>query len=130
MKDSVKYPKDYEKSVGRVRYGYDEKIKKKTLLDYVNRGEMLEFRRAQPFNPPRCADNYKVKLRNEPFIYLNINVNAGKKGTIGLRIDDDPENKAEEFATEFQLEVDDKVKLAELFEEYIQSEIQKQKNQG
>lgn len=116
------YPRNFEKSVGRARYAFDEKIKKEQRLNYVNRGEFLEFRRSLPMNPPRCAEDYIVRT-TEPFVYLNINVRNGKKGLLGLRTDDIPEAKAEEFATEFQLEPDEQRQLEELIKEYIKEEL-------
>lgn len=122
MSQSAIYPKDYEKSIGRVRFGHDEKVKKQGLLNYVNRGEFLEFRRTLPMNPPRCADNYIIRAP-EPFMYLNIVVRGGKKGTIALRKNDIPEIKAEEFAAEFQLEGNEQEQLQQMIEEYIGNEL-------
>lgn len=122
IREVESYPKNYEKSVGRARWAFDEKIKKEQRLNYVNRGEFLEFRRSLPMNPPRCAEDYIVRAP-EPFVYLNINVRNGKKGLLGLRTDDIPEAKAEEFAAEFQLEPDEQQQLEELIKEYIREEL-------
>jgi len=119
--EKVPYPKDFEKSVGRNRYAFDERMKKEERLNYINRGELLEFRRSLPANPPRCAEDYVVRA-SQPFIFLNINVRNGKKGLLGIRVDDIPEAKAEEFAAEFQLEADEQTQLEAVIREYIRDE--------
>lgn len=122
MKENRFYPKDFEKSVGRIRFAYDEKVKRQNQLDFIPTGEFLEFHRSLPMNPPKCAENYIVRTQ-EPFVYLNVNLKNGKKGKIAIREDDIPSAKAEEFATEFQLDGEEQEQLKDMIEDYLREHL-------
>lgn len=99
-------PKDFYKAVGRMRFATEERERHKQALNHIPKGEGYEARMKEPFNPPKCAmlnSKGKKKVSNKPFMYLDVNISAGKTGRIALYRSDDPVEKARSFAQTFQL---------------------------
>ena len=78
-------PKDFYKAVGRMRFATEERERHKHALTHIPAGEGYETRMKEPFNPPRCAisnNKNKKKAAEKPFMYLDVNISAGKTGRI------------------------------------------------
>lgn len=112
-------PSNFEKEIGRMRYAYYEKMKRKQKIEKVPVGENYEYIKSLPINPPKCATNYIIRTE-EPFVFLDVNVGGGKSGRIGLKPDDDPYLKAREFAVAFQLNQEMETGLAALLCEQLE----------
>jgi hypothetical protein len=96
-------PKDFYKAVGRMRFATEERERSKVALNHIPVGENYEARMKEPFNPPRCAvADPKNKKAEKPFMYLDVNISAGKTGRIALHKHDDPVDKGRSFAQTFQ----------------------------
>ena len=111
-------PTNYEKEVNRMRIAFFDKLEKKMKLTEIPRGENYEYYRNLPINPPKCAMNYIIR-DEEPFLYLDVNIGKNKTGRIGLKENDDPLQKARNFAVTFQLNQDMEHGLASLLEEQL-----------
>merc|ERR1711935_736352 len=95
-------PKDFYKAVGRMRFATEERERTKEALNHIPVGENYENRMKEPFNPPRCAlVESKNKKVEKPFMYLDVNISAGKTGRIALHRTDDPVDKGRSFAQTF-----------------------------
>lgn len=112
-------PSNFEKEIGRMRFAYYERMEQKNKIDRIPLGEKYEQLRALPQNPPKCATNYIIRCE-EPFLYLDVNTGTGRSGRIGLKPDDDPYEKAREFAVAFQVNEEMEAGLAALLAEQIE----------
>lgn len=112
-------PSNFEKEIGRMRFAYYERMEQKQKADKVPVGEKYEYMRALPIDPPKCATNYIIRCE-EPFLYLDVNTGTGRSGRIGLKPDDDPYEKAREFAVAFQVNEEMEAGLAALLAEQLE----------
>ena len=112
-------PSNFEKEIGRMRYAYYERMEQKQRAEKVPVGEKYEYLRNLPVDPPKCALNYIIRSE-EPFLYLDVNTGNGRSGRIGLKPDDDPYEKAREFAVTFQINEDMETGLAALLAEQLE----------
>lgn len=120
-------PRDFYKAVGRMRFATEEREKKKEALEHIPAGEGYEQRMKEPFNPPRCAqivgkENKKSSKKVKPFMYLDVNISAGKTGRIALYKDDDPVLKGQSFAQTFQLNEEMEEGLINLLRTYLENQ--------
>ncbi len=111
-------PRNFEKSIGRIRYAWNQKQLKKQKLESISRGENYEYLKSLPENAPFCYQNYRIKSK-KPFLYLDINVGNGKKGKLALHVTDDPFEKARSFSMAFQLNEEMENGLVALIQNYI-----------
>ena len=89
-----------------MRFATEERDRHKQALNHIPKGEGYESRMKEPFNPPKCAmpsNKGNKKTTTKPFMYLDVNISAGKTGRIALYRNDDPIDKARSFAQTFQL---------------------------
>lgn len=118
--DDTSKPSNFEKEIGRMRYAYYERMEQKQRAEKVSVGEKYEYLRTLPVEAPKCAMNYIIRAE-EPFLYLDVNTGTGRSGRIGLKPDDDPHEKAREFAVAFQINEEMEAGLAALLAEQLEA---------
>ena len=111
-------PTNFDKEVNRMRYAFFDRMERKMKLTENPTGENYELMRNLPVNPPKCSMNYVIR-EEEPFLYLDVNIGNNKTGRIGLKENDDPEQKARNFAVTFQLNQNMEKGLASLLHEQL-----------
>jgi hypothetical protein len=78
LKSSENIPKDFYKSVGRLRYAAEKKSELKSKKEHIPIGENYQRRRNERFNPPSCANVDKKIRMAKPFMYIDVNIGGGK----------------------------------------------------
>jgi hypothetical protein len=76
--DQTNLPRDYHKTIGRLRVANEKYVEKKKKLEHIPTGENLEKFRTMQFTVPNCADvDRKVKNRI-PFVQFDVKLGGGR----------------------------------------------------
>ena len=79
MYDQAELPRDYYKSIGRLRVATQKQQEKKHKLEHIPTGEGYDKVKSKPFNPPSCADVDRRTTRpREPFMHFDVNIGPGR----------------------------------------------------
>ena len=76
--DQTDLPRDYHKTIGRLRVANEKHLEKKKKLEHIPKGENLEKYRSMQFYTPSCAEvNRKAKNR-APFVQFDVKIGGGR----------------------------------------------------
>jgi hypothetical protein len=124
MYQAADLPRDYYKTVGRMRNANEKNMEKKRKLEHVPVGENYEKLKNLPFMPPSCAEVEKKGRTRAPFMHFDVNIGPGKVGRLAICEGDDPADKAKSFAAAFQLKPEVEENLKRLIEANLQEHLQ------
>ncbi|KRX06706.1 hypothetical protein PPERSA_09108 [Pseudocohnilembus persalinus] len=100
----------YEKQVGRLRYGNQQKQILQQKLNHIPVGENLEKQKSKPVQVPSMLNRPKIQ-RRVPFYTIDVSMRAGKTGRIAVYEGDDPYTVTNNFAKSFQITGENKQEL-------------------
>ena len=124
-------PRDYYKTVGRLRTANEKHMEKKRKLEHVPTGENYEKLKNLPFMPPACAESdRRSRITRTPFMHFDVNIGPGKVGRLAICEGDDPADKARSFAAAFQLKPEVEENLRRLIESNLEEHLQGEEIKG
>lgn len=78
MYDQTNLPRDYHKSIGRLRIANERNMEKKKKLEHIPIGENLERYRSMNFVAPTCADQERKSKNRVPFVQFDVKIGGGR----------------------------------------------------
>lgn len=76
--DKAELPRDYHKTIGRLRVANERNMEKKKKLEHVPTGENLEKYRNMQFHTPSCAEADRKSRSRIPFVQFDVKLGGGR----------------------------------------------------
>lgn len=76
--DQTNLPRDYHKSIGRLRIANERNLEKKKKLEHIPTGENLERYRNMQFSIPTCAEADRKSKNRVPFVQFDVKIGGGR----------------------------------------------------